>query len=203
MEINFHSVDKISELTDSTFPFNLLFRKHFIGIAEDQNNTGEGIFINAKQDNPNILMIFHDMGESSKELIGNAEQLTNSFTDLFDFGKLPNNKIRLTADNKQTAQNLIADFFSIIDEEITKGGEELMRNLEDPKRLSDSIEQRENEKNHGNYIGATLMMEYGLFDSGYPLNMNHLNRLVEIYKLCGLHLPELIYIEDRVSNYGC
>src|SRR6188768_3753982 len=45
MGIIFHSVDKISELTNSRFPYNLLLRKQFIGIAEDQDSTGEGIFI--------------------------------------------------------------------------------------------------------------------------------------------------------------
>lgn len=202
MEITFYSVDEIVDMSDSIFPNYLLFKKKIIGIAEDQGSTGEGIFIDSKEDNPAVTLIFHDMGESLKELIKNGTRLTDNFSDLFRLGKLTNDKIKLTNQNRKEAIDLMTTFFEWVDNEAKENEETLKNQLTEFSRFTDGKRQRDSEFNNEEYVAALLRFEWGLYDSGYPLTRQHLDDLIKIYQACGLHIPELVFIEERVGNYG-
>jgi hypothetical protein len=202
MEITFNSVDKIQELSGSIFPNYLLRRKKIIGIAEDQGSTGEQIFIDTESEDPSPMLIFHDMGESVRDLIRNGEKITEKFSDLFTLGKLRNDRIQLTSENQRDAIILIERFFRLIDDELTTMGMTLTQKLTNSEQLTKSIERRNNAIKDGDYIRGLLSMEYGLEDSGYPLTRDHVDKLKELYKVCNLHIPELVYLEERVSNSG-
>jgi hypothetical protein len=202
MEITFYSIDQIVEMSNTIFPNYLLFKKKVIGIAEDQGSTGEGIFIDSKVDNPLVTMVFHDMGESLKELIQNGDRLVDKFSDLFAFGKLTNDKIKLTDQNRKVAIDLITNFFKLFDQEIEQNKSRLAIELPEFSRLTEGVEQRDIEVKNNEYIAALLRFEWGLYDSGYPLTKKHLDNLTGIYEKCGLHTPELSFIEERVDNYG-
>ena len=202
MEITFYSVDEIVEMSESVFPNYLLFKKKIIGIAEDQGSTGEGIFIDSKGNNPPVTLIFHDMGESLKELIKNGIKLADNFSDLFRLGKLTNDKIKLTNQNRKEASNLIISFFDRVDREAKENEERLKNRLTEFSRFTDGMILRDSELKNEEYVAALLRFEWGLYDSGYPLTRQHLDDLINIYRVCGLHVPELIFIEERVGNYG-
>jgi hypothetical protein len=202
MEITFYSTDKIIEMSDSVFPNYLLFKKKIIGIAEDQGSTGQGIFIDSKYDNPPVTLIFHDMGESVKELIKNGTRLADNFSDIFRLGRLTNDKIKLTNQNRIEAIELITNFFDRVDSEAKENEETLRSQLAEFSHFTHGIRLRDSELKNGEYIAALLRFEWGLYDSGYPLRRKHLDDLIRIYKACGLHIPELVFIEERVGNYG-
>lgn len=202
MEITFYPIDEIVEMSDTFFPNYLLFKKKVIGIAEDHESTGEGIFIDTKDNNPPVIMIFHDMGESLKDLLRNGIRLADTFSDLFRFGRLTNDKIKLTNQNRKEAINLITNFFDQVDSEAKKDEETLKNQMTEISRFTDGIRLRDSELKNGEYVAALLRFEWGLYDSGYPLTKKHLDDLIKIYKVCGLHIPELVFIEERVGNYG-
>jgi hypothetical protein len=201
MEITFYSVDEIVEMSDSIFPNYLLFKKKIIGIAEDQGSTGEGIYIDSKENNPPVTMIFHDMGESLKELIENGIKLADNFSDLFRLGKLTNDKIKLTNQNRNEAINLMTSFFDWVDSEAKENEERLKNQLTEFSRFTDGMRLRDRELKNKEYVAALLKFEWGLYDSGYPLTRRHLDDLIKIYTVCDLHIPELVFIEERVGNY--
>jgi hypothetical protein len=202
MEITFYSIDKIAERSDSIFPNFLLFKKKIIGIAEDEGSTGEGIFIDAKDDDPPVIMIFHDMGESLKDLIKNGDRLSNNFSDLFRLGRLRDDKIKLTNVNREEAIILITNFFDRVDSEAKENEETVKNQLTEFSHFTNGTRLRDSELNKGEYVAALLKFQWGLYDSGYPLTRKHLDDLVKIYKVCGLHIPELVFIEERVGNYS-
>jgi hypothetical protein len=203
MEITFYSVDEIVRMSDTIFPNYLLFRKKkIIGIGEDQGSTGEGIFIDSNQANPPVTMVFHDMGESVNALLKNGERLVDKFSDLFKFGKLRNDKIKLTGQNRKVAIDMITLFFKWVDEEIAQNKNKLAKELPEFNRLTEGMEQRDIEVKNDEYVSALLRFEWGLEDSGYPLTKKHLENLVALYTTCGLHIPELAFIEEKVGNSG-
>ncbi len=202
MEITFHSIDKIVKISESIFPNNLLFKKKIISVAEDQGSTGEGIFIDTRQEDPPVMLIFHDMGESIKDLIRKGERLADRFSDLFISGKLTNDKIKLTSENQKPAKKLIESFFNEIDDKLKTSEQKLINDLSKPRQLFESIKQRDIAIKDGDYILGLLKLEYGLYDSGYPLTKNQLDKLIDIYMTCNLHVPELVFFEERISNYG-
>jgi hypothetical protein len=156
MEITFYSIDKIAEMSESIFPNYLLFKKKAIGIAEDEGSTGERIFIDSRADNPAVTMIFHDMGESVKELIQNGVRLADNFSDLFAFGKLTNDRIELTNENRKEAINLITSFFELIDREVVQNEDKLKTELIEFSRLTESMQLRDNEIENEKYVAALL-----------------------------------------------
>jgi hypothetical protein len=200
MEITFHPVGDIVKISETIFPNHLLLKKKFIGIAQDQKSTGEEIFIDAKATNPPVTMILHDMGDSVKELVRNGERLVDKFSDLFVLGKLTNDRVKLTEENRQLKISLIQEFFRFVDTEIKHTEDKLKAELPDPSRLFEGINQRDRKIKNEEYILALLRFEWGLYDSGYPLTRKHLDHLTEIYKACDLHIPDLVFIEERVSN---
>lgn len=202
MEIMFYSVDKIVDMSDSIFPNYLLVKKKIIGIAEDQGSTGERIFIDSKENDPAVTLIFHDMGESLKDLIKNGTRLTDNFSDLFRLGKLTNDKIKLTNQNRKEAVDLMTRFFQLVDCEAKENEERLKNQLKEFSRFAEGKRQRDSELNNEEYVAALQRFEWGLYDSGYPLTRQHLDDLIKIYQACGLHIPELVFIEERIGNYG-
>ncbi|MFY0602054.1 MAG: hypothetical protein JXR03_20435 [Cyclobacteriaceae bacterium] len=86
--ITFISTAEIERHALNIFPDYELLRMKIIRIAEDKFVTQEGVFMNGKQDNPELRLVFHDFGETGKEVYSEAETLMNSFTDMFKYAKL-------------------------------------------------------------------------------------------------------------------
>ena len=92
MSMTFLNTEELSFNYQELFPvFKLIKKKNYFCIGEDRQNTGEGIFLNSKHNNPEVLMVFHDFGPKSKDLISNAERLFQSFSDMFNHA-LPENR---------------------------------------------------------------------------------------------------------------
>lgn len=200
MEIIFYSVQEIGTNPNSFFPHSLLFKKKIIGIAEDKGNTGEGIFIDGRQENPPVFMIFHDMGDSIKELMHYGERLLDHFSDLFTFGKIANKRIRLNDKNREPGRKLILEFFEFVDAEIQLKETLTKNDLPLQRRLVEGLTMRNITIEKGEYIMALLHCEWGLCDSGFPLTKKYLDFLTRIYEICGLHIPELTYVEELVRT---
>lgn len=198
MELTFFPIGKIAADFDSVFP-DYFLKKEFIGIAQDSGSTGEKIFMDTKSANPSVMLVFHDMGESMQELLQNGIKIADRFSDLFVWGKLTNDRIVLTDNNREVVVNLIAEFFSLIDAEIKSDSGAVRMALPDVGRLEESLKQRDHYMNQGAYISALLKFQYGLYDSGYPVTKKHLDHLIRIYEAAGLHLPELVYFEERIG----
>jgi hypothetical protein len=196
-EFRFFPVDKIVTHSTSFFPGFALFSKKFITIAEDHNSTGEGIFIDTRKIDPIPYLVFHDTGNSPDELLQDAEVLIDSFSSLFKYGRLHNEKIRLNEANRVEAEHLIKSFFSLLDSEIAAR----LRDNFDKEMLKSRIGQRDKELANGNLIKAFLRMQYGLYDCNYPVDSRLLMQMETVYNACGLYLPELVYFEERVSNH--
>lgn len=195
-EFRFLPVDKIVTHSTSIFPGFTLFRRKFITIAEDHNSTGEGIFIDTRKADPIPYLIFFHAGASQEDLLNDAEALTESFSSLFEYGQLHNEKIRLNEANKLEAERLIKSFFSLLDFEIAAR----IRDNYDKEMLKRRIEQGDKELAKGNIIKAFLVMQYGLYDSNYPVDRPLLEHMQAIYKVCELYLPDLVYFEERLCD---
>ncbi len=195
-EFRFFSVDKIVTHSTSFFPGFALFSKKFITIAEDHNSTGEGIFIDVRKIDPIPYLIFHEAGDSPGELLRDAEVLIDSFSSLFRYGRLHNDKIRLNESNRIEAEHLIKSLFSFLDSEIAAR----LTDDFDTEMLNNRLRQKDKELANGNLIKAFLLMQHGLYDSNYPVDRRLLAQMENIYKTCGLYLPELVYFEERVGN---
>ena len=88
LAVSINDLATLEEEALESFPGCELIENGFICIGKDQYSTGEGIYINAKDDNPALYLVFHDMGETPEELIDNAHKLTDSFIELFTVGKI-------------------------------------------------------------------------------------------------------------------
>lgn len=87
MGMTFISVKEIEENALNYFPDFELIDLNYIRIAEDKYGTQEGIYINCRENDPSVLLIFHDFGETGKEVLNESELLLEKFTDIFRYGK--------------------------------------------------------------------------------------------------------------------
>lgn len=87
MGLTFLSVERIEYCTLKLFPDYELIDLNHIRIAEDEFGTQEGIYINSKESDPSVRLIFHDFGETGKEVLKESELLLEKFTDIFRYGK--------------------------------------------------------------------------------------------------------------------
>lgn len=87
MGLTFIPVKRIEYSALNLFPDHELIDLNHIRIAEDKFGTQEGIYINSKEDNPSIKLVFHDLGETGKEVLSEAEILLKTFTDIFKYGR--------------------------------------------------------------------------------------------------------------------
>jgi hypothetical protein len=74
----------------SAFPGCELISDKYLCIARDEFTTGEGIYINLAEDDPGMVLVFHDKGKSNEELIRSAEKILDRFSDLFRIGEIEN-----------------------------------------------------------------------------------------------------------------
>ena len=86
MGLTFISVKEIENRTLKFYPDIKLIDLNFIRIAEDKFGTQEGIFINASEDDPSIRLVFHDMGNTARDVMNASEMLLERFTDIFRYG---------------------------------------------------------------------------------------------------------------------
>ncbi|WP_299438283.1 hypothetical protein [uncultured Aquimarina sp.] len=84
-----NSFDDIEFDATESFPGFELIKKGFICIAPDENSSGDGFYIKAKEKNPKVIYIYHDCGANSKELIGYSQLIANSFTEFLSIIKPP------------------------------------------------------------------------------------------------------------------
>jgi hypothetical protein len=91
LNITINDLKTIEEYTLNLFPGYILASHNYICIAIDNDATQEGIFINIKETNPKLFLVFHDFGNTPKGLITNAEILLDRFSDLFKVGVIGNN----------------------------------------------------------------------------------------------------------------
>jgi hypothetical protein len=87
MGLTFISVERIRYCSLNLLPDYELIRMNHIRIAEDKFGTQEGIYIDSKEDNPAVKLVFHDFGESGRDVLREAEILLKSFTDIFKYGR--------------------------------------------------------------------------------------------------------------------
>jgi hypothetical protein len=87
MGLTFISVGRIEYCSLNLFPDHKLIDLGHIRIAEDKFGTQEGIYIDIKEDNPSIKLVWHDLGETGKEVLKQAEILMENFTDIFKYGR--------------------------------------------------------------------------------------------------------------------
>ncbi|MCD9015165.1 hypothetical protein [Parachryseolinea silvisoli] len=196
------SVGELAQHALETHPGMLLLKRHipfqskYIPFANDDFSTGETIFIDAGHPNPAPMLIMHDMGHSARQLLKQAEVLTPSFSDFFLHGRLTNSLIRLNDGNRAEAVARIRELFTFTDAGIAATPVSKF----DKEMLTDRIIQRDNAWTAGEYLKSLSLLENALYDSNFPITTQHLERLREIYGVCGLHLPELSFLEDRLPS---
>jgi hypothetical protein len=88
LTIRFNSYREIYEEAYDYFPGSELKKINYLCIAKDIVCTQEGIYINTTKDDPSIQLVFHDFGETTKELIDNSETLLGNFSDIFNIGTI-------------------------------------------------------------------------------------------------------------------
>jgi len=89
LNTKFNSLDDIVFDASESFPGFELIKKGFICIAPDENSSGDGFYIKAKEKNPKVIYIYHDCGTNSKELISYSQLISNSFTEFLSIIRPP------------------------------------------------------------------------------------------------------------------
>jgi len=88
----FNSFEDIYLSAADEFPACVLFRKKYICIAFDENNSGDGFYINLKEKNPEVIYIYHDCGINADELIHHSQKIADSLTEFFEIIKPPEDR---------------------------------------------------------------------------------------------------------------
>ena len=86
--ITFNSYPEIYKETFDYFPGCELRNANYLCIAKDNDTTQEGIYIDITNEDPSIQIVFHDIGETTNELIMHSETLLEKFSDIFSIGIL-------------------------------------------------------------------------------------------------------------------
>ncbi|WP_299609558.1 hypothetical protein [uncultured Aquimarina sp.] len=81
MITSLNSLNDIEFMANKEFPGCELIKAGYICIAPNENNDGDGFYINTKEKNPSVIYIYHDCGESTSELIKNGQIISKSFSD--------------------------------------------------------------------------------------------------------------------------
>ena len=90
MGLTFIPVKRIEHCSLNLFPDHELIDLGHVRIAEDKFGTQEGIYIDINEDNPSVKLVFHDFGETGKDVLKQAEILMDNFTDIFKYGRRRN-----------------------------------------------------------------------------------------------------------------
>ena len=78
--------------------------KQYVCIAKDTESTQEGIFISTNTKNPRPLLVFHDLGETKKQLIKTSESIASSMVALFREAHIKNRNRTIPEENFLAAQ---------------------------------------------------------------------------------------------------
>ncbi|WP_299680811.1 SMI1/KNR4 family protein [uncultured Dokdonia sp.] len=87
LNTRFNSFKDIELEATESFPGVDLIKKGWICIAFDENISGDGFYIRAKESNPKVIYVYHDCGTNAKELIAQAQVIANSFTEFLEIIK--------------------------------------------------------------------------------------------------------------------
>jgi hypothetical protein len=90
MGLTFISAKEIENYALNHFPDYELIALDYIRIAEDKFGTQQGVYINSRENDPSVRLIFHDFGETGKEVLKESELLLEKFTDIFRYGRRRN-----------------------------------------------------------------------------------------------------------------
>jgi hypothetical protein len=203
--IQFLSPLEISESSTEIFPGFVLFKKSllsrnsFLCIANEIESTQEGIFISLNKEDPKPLLVFHDYGETKKELIKNSESISSSLTMLFKEAFIKNRNRIVSKDKLILAKELI----SVLMEELRHSA------LSTPERVPESNSMSEQEILGAIIESATheitdksvgyFMERMSGIDELSILNKQELwNEIHEIYDVCDLHKGDL-YCSEAYS----
>jgi len=88
MGLTFISVKRTEYVALNIFPDCELLDLGYLRIAEDKFSTQEGVFINTRDEDPSVHLLFHDFGDNGKEVLESSEKLLDKFTDIFHYGKV-------------------------------------------------------------------------------------------------------------------
>ena len=198
MEIVFNEPSEIEEYGTQLFPGFQLIKSRYICFARDEFSTGEGIFFNGNETNPSTHLVFHDTGESNKELIQNSTVLTENFTDLFRFGKVSNSSRQLLEKDMGDAMKAVGYANNEISRFLHDCSSSLNEeSLQKEKKLIENGISLLNEQNPIKSIQATTDTLHE-FELSIPAKLYQL--LIEAYNSCGLHIGELCYIENLTEK---
>ncbi len=84
MEIFINDIETIEECAVELFPGFELIKGNYLCIALPNPDEGDGFYINVKEENPKVIYVYHDCGESIEELIENGQLIANSFLDFLN-----------------------------------------------------------------------------------------------------------------------
>lgn len=199
-EMKFYSITEIANHSLNSHPSDIMFKKGYIPIGEDYESTNEAIFINVKQNNPAPYMIWHEDGFKFKRLFKGADKLLDSFSDIFLYGKPRNEFITLKEHNKEKAVEQIIDFRSSLNKLFQKDKSNNHIENEIVNKINNSFQKFDDLIIKNEYIASLLELESLIHETKYCLNNSSLERLKTIYKTCGLHVPELVYIENEIKK---
>ena len=86
--LTFLNPKQIAHYVANTFPAYQLIEDGFLCVAIDEMTTQEGVFIDVTSNDPKLLLIFHDMGETNTELLKCSEVVLDKFSDMFILGRI-------------------------------------------------------------------------------------------------------------------
>ncbi len=207
MSIQFLSPLEISENTTEIFPGfvlikkSLFSRKSYLCIATDIESTQEGVFISINKEDPQPRLVFHDYGETKKELIKSSELISSSLTMLFNEAQIKNRNRIVSEDNLITAKELIKTLM----EELKKS------TLSTPDRIpeSNSISEKEilnliiEKGTHeitSEKIGSFVDILSELNELSISNKQEFWKRVHEIFEACDLHKGDLYFSEAHSMN---
>lgn len=194
MEVKINDISEIKEFSTEIFPGYQLIKDRYICFARDDFSTGEGIYFDGKEVNPAINLIFHDIGETNKELLKNAIVLTNCFTDLFRYGKVSNSKRQLPVDKKDSASHAVKRAVDAISEFLLNNIDS--SNEENLRKAKELIAKSDNFIKSDNPIKAIEAITDSIHDFEVKVPTAYYDLAVDAFNKCGLHVGELCYMEN-------
>lgn len=81
MSTKFNGLEDIEYIANHEFPGFELIKANYICIAPNENNDGDGFYINATEKNPSVIYIYHDCGKNASELIQHGQIISKSFSE--------------------------------------------------------------------------------------------------------------------------
>lgn len=89
MRMTFSTISEVADNALNIFPDYALLKYKIIKIAVD-GASQEGIFIDTRLSDPEVRLVFHDFGETGREVWAESELLLEKFSEIFIYGKRQN-----------------------------------------------------------------------------------------------------------------